>query len=57
MTIPTNPIVRGVLTFIAALCVASPTLPYLSSLSALLMPLGTFLGGALHVQTPATVKP
>lgn len=54
MTIPTNPIVKGILTFAAAVCVLSSQVPGISQFATFLAPLGTMLLGALHVQMPTT---
>ena len=44
-------IARMIATGIAAVCLASATMPALAAYSPILMPLGTFLVGAFHVHT------
>ena len=47
-----RPRVRFALMVLSGICLASPTIPGLASASAVLVPVGTFIGGWLGVDRP-----
>jgi hypothetical protein len=50
-----NPVVKGLLTVIAGVFVAAPTIPALAGAAPILEPLGGLIAGWLHLPQP--VKP